>query len=137
MNFKKACTMAILAVVIIFGSLLFGQILGGYYIYSLLFSDNLSETDISEQQPLPNPEKIMILRLEPITFNTLQIGIYSDGKEAQKVVNDLVQMGIRPYATAKAPYKIWVGCFGEKRTGTPLENQLREQGYEVFLGQGL
>ena len=46
-------------------------------------------------------------------------------------------MGIRPYATAKAPYKIWVGCFGEKRTGTPLENQLREQGYEVFLGQGL
>ena len=137
MNFKKACTMAILAVVIIFGSLLFGQILGGYYIYSLLFSDNLSEINISEQQPLPNPEKIMILRLEPITFNTLQIGIYSDGKEAQKVVNDLVQMGIRPYATAKAPYKIWVGCFGEKRTGTPLENQLREQGYEVFLGQGL
>ena len=56
----------------------------------------------------------MILRLEPITFNTLQIGIYSDDQKAQEVVNDLVQMGIRPYATAKAPYKIWVGCLAKR-----------------------
>ena len=55
MNFKSR-TMAILAVVIILVPL-FGQILGGYYIYSLLFSDNLSEINISEQQPFLIPRK--------------------------------------------------------------------------------
>lgn len=137
MNIKRVCTLVIMATVIIFGSLLFGQILGGYYIYSLLFSDNPPETEISEKEVNPNLEKVMVLRLEPMTFNTLQIGIYSDVEEAQKAVNDLVQMGIRPYVTAKAPYKIWVGCFGEKKTGTPVELQLKEKGYEVFIGQGL
>ncbi|KJS88039.1 MAG: hypothetical protein JM58_02340 [Peptococcaceae bacterium BICA1-8] len=119
-------------------SMLFGQLLGGFYIYNLVVEDNPSVLELREVNPqTPTVLKRKVLRLEPIDFYTIQAGIYQEASSAQACIEKLGSLGLRPFVTVEPPYKIWVGCFSEAASGKDLEAQLKGQGFEVFIGKGL
>jgi len=120
-------------------SILFGQLLGGYYIYNLLVEDNLgNENQQAQVQIHSGPvAKKKVLRLEPIKFYTIQLGIFPDVQSAQETINKLLNLGIRPFVSTGPPYKIWIGCFSEINSGRRLENSLAQQGFAAFIGEGL
>jgi len=91
-------------------SILFGQLLGGYYIYNLLVEDNLgNENQQAQVQIHSGPvAKKKVLRLEPIKFYTIQLGIFPDVQSAQETINKLLNLGIRPFVSTGPPYKIWI-----------------------------
>lgn len=128
----------ILTVVVLVISLLFGQLLGGFYIYNLLIEDN--HTEINKPQGNvqgPPVIKRKVLRLEPISYYTLQVGIYQDIKSAQDSIDKLVEMGFRPFVSSEEPYKVMLGCFSDKSTGKEMELYLQKSGFDAFLKQGL
>lgn len=118
-------------------SMLFGQLLGGFYIYNLVVEDNPSVLELSEVNPQTSLVKRKVLRLQPIDFYTIQAGIFQEASSAQASIDKLVSLGLRPYVTPEPPFKIWVGCFGDMASGKDLEDRLKNQGFEVFIGKGL
>ncbi|MFZ5942747.1 MAG: SPOR domain-containing protein [Bacillota bacterium] len=135
---RRIFALIILTIVIGAASILFGQLLGGYYIYNLLLGDNLPQV-ASKQVKIPAPpvEKKMVLRLEPIDFYTIQVGVFSDVRSAQATIDRLVTLGFRPSVSSDAPYKIWLGCFSQRAEGKELEQSLQKAGFEAFIGKGL
>ncbi|MFZ7102303.1 MAG: SPOR domain-containing protein [Peptococcaceae bacterium] len=139
---RKFFTLMIISVCILVTSVLFGQLLGGFYIYNLLVGDNpaVKEQEVKVQAPVPPPSpgpKRKVLRLEPVPFFTLQAGIYSEIKPAQDSTDKLVEMGFRPFISPEKPYKIWVGCFNDNSSGRELELFLQKSGFDAFISEGL
>lgn len=135
---RRVLTIIFLGVVVLFTSVLFGQVLGGFYIYNLVVEDNPSIVDnkkINTQAPAPPKRKV--LRLDPIEFYTIQAGTFQEKKSAQNSIDKLASFGLRPFVTSQSPYKIWVGCFSEMNSGRDLETALKNQGFEAFIGKGL
>ncbi|MDK2823336.1 MAG: hypothetical protein PWQ67_2467 [Clostridia bacterium] len=134
---RKLFTLVIATITVLIVSILFGQLLGGFYIYNLLVGDNLSLEHKEVKLQATPMEKRKVLRLEPIDFYTIQVGIYPEVKSAQSSIDKLVNLGLRPFVSSEPPFKIWVGCFGEISLGKELENALKQQGFDAFRGKGL
>jgi len=128
----------IIGIAVLTASILFGQLLGGFYIYNLVVEDNppVPEKKVVGTE-VPKAPKRKVLRLEPIEFYTIQVGIFPEAKLAQKSIDQLVGLGLRPFVSSQPPYKIWVGCFSEINSGRDLEAALKNQGFEAFIGKGL
>lgn len=136
---RRFLTAIILGIAIFVVAVLFGQFLGGFYIYNLVVVDNPTVTgskEVPKKEGVPPPAK-KVLRLEPIEFYTIQAGIFEDTKNTQDTIQKLAQLGLRPFVTSHSPYKIWVGCFSERNGGLELEETLKNQGFEAFIGKGL
>lgn len=136
---RRFLTAIILGVAIFVVAVLFGQFLGGFYIYNLVVEDNPT---VAIDKEIPGIERVSppakkVLRLEPIEFYTIQVGIFEDTKSTQDTVQKLAQLGLKPFVTSQSPYKIWIGCFSERDGGQELEGALKRQGFEAFIGKGL
>ncbi|MGI6224893.1 MAG: SPOR domain-containing protein [Peptococcales bacterium] len=135
---QRIFAIIISGLVVLIVSLLFAQLLGGFYIYNLVVGDNLPISENTEvKAPIPPPSKKKVLRLEPIEFYTIQVGIFPDTTNAQDSLKKLTGLGLRPFVTSQAPYKIWVGCFSDVNSGKDLENALKKHGFEAFIGKGI
>jgi len=130
----------LLGIAVFVTAVLFGQVLGGFYIYNLVSGDNplISEKDPApKQETVPAPLTKKVLRLDPIEFYTIQAGIFQNEKDAQSCLRRLGELGLRPFVTRQPPYKIWVGCFSEMDSGRDLAETLKKHGFEAFIGKGL
>lgn len=135
---RRFFTVIILGIVIIVVSVLFAQFLGSFYIYNLVVEDNPPVSqDKHVKVTVPLPPKKKVLRLDPIEFYTIQVGIFPEAKSAQSSLDKLASIGLRPFISSQPPYKIWVGCFSDMNSGKEWENRLKKQGFEVFIGKGI
>lgn len=137
---RRFLTAIILGIAIFIVAILFGQLLGGFYIYNLVVEDN-PPVPVDNQRPgkvsVTPPSTKKVLRLEPIEFYTIQVGIFQDIKNTQDTIKKLGDLGLRPFVTSQSPYKIWLGCFSEIESGREFETVLKKQGFEAFIGKGL
>lgn len=133
MFLKKKVIAGVSFLVLVLISLFAGIFLGKIYIYNLIQSDKQWKIELNEQ----NEKKRMVLRLEPTTFYTVQIGVYQDKDKAKQIAAELQKNSLPSYVTVQEPYKIWVGCFSDASRGTELLDYLKGKGYKTFIGEGL
>ncbi|SMB92128.1 hypothetical protein SAMN00017405_1907 [Desulfonispora thiosulfatigenes DSM 11270] len=129
MVIKRKILIIIVVCFIIATSIVTVKFLGNFYL------ERLSQTD--NQYVAPTTQKIMVLRLEPYSFHTIQLGIFPEKNQANEIKKKLIGIGLYPYITKSAPYKVWLGCFSEIEKGEDLVKYLTTKGFEAFIGKGL
>lgn len=129
---KRKALILIVVVIMIVTSIFTGKFLGAFYL------ERLSQTDNQEVQDVtPTVQKIMVLRLEPYSFYTVQLGMFPEKSQVKDIKKKLIDMGLYPYVTKSAPFKVWLGCFSEISEGEELVKDLTSKGFEAFVGKGL
>ena len=106
----------ILLLAMLVGIFLLTQSLGRYLIQEI----TLEEEQLTEQM---SQKKKIILHLPTEKYYVLQVGIFADENMRNQLVNVLKEEGYSIVINHQAPYKVWIGCVGEKKSGD-LQNDL-------------
>ncbi|PKM82983.1 MAG: hypothetical protein CVU89_02320 [Firmicutes bacterium HGW-Firmicutes-14] len=125
------CTAAIFAAAV-GGAYLLGEfyldiIKKGYVHQGTRVSSDGTESVVAEEE-----EKTLFLNPIPVYY--LQAGVYSDMAGARQAAKPLEEMGLVPYITNGAPYRIWIGVFQKRSDAEPVKQILREKGISSFTG---
>lgn len=128
MVIKKKIVVLVSVCVIISFSIIAGIFLGSFYI------NRLQEADNHYTAPV---DKTMVLRLEPYSFYTIQLGIFPEKEQVFDITKKLTEIGLYPYITKTSPYKVWLGCFSEMKNGEELVKHLTNEKFEAFIGEGI
>lgn len=73
------------------------------------------------------------LKMDPVAFYFVQTGVFSDRAGAEAGAEELLKAGLKPYIGQQAPFRVFVGVFGDRDSAVKFQGHLREQGAGGFI----
>lgn len=111
-----------------------GTILGKYYTSALQgWETNLARQQGSETTAAVTDRKAEILKMNPVAFYFVQTGVFSEQAGAEAGAAEPAKAGLKPYVGRQAPYRVFVGVFGDRESAVKYQGQLKEQGIGGFI----
>ncbi|KNZ69575.1 Sporulation domain-containing protein [Thermincola ferriacetica] len=71
--------------------------------------------------------------LTPVPVFYLQGGVYSDLESARQAAGDFLSLGLDPFITEKAPYRLYIGFFGTREEAYKFKDYLKEKEVGAFV----
>jgi len=110
-----------------------GTILGKYYT-GVLQEWGLNQAGVKPgAAPVITKKEGQVIKLNPVAFYFVQAGVFSDRTGAEEGAAALTAAGYRSYIGRQAPYRVFVGVFGDRDSAVKFQGQLKEQGFGGFI----
>lgn len=111
-----------------------GTILGKYYTRVVQgWEINQAHRTGSGITAVTADPKAGTLKMNPVAFYFVQTGVFSDQAGAEAGAAELTKAGLKPYIGQQAPYRVFVGVFGDRESAVKLQGRLKEQGIGGFI----
>ncbi|TLN00004.1 SPOR domain-containing protein, partial [bacterium] len=111
-----------------------GTVLGKYYTRVLQnWQVNPDRQAVTGTTAVTADKEVRTLKLNPVAFYFVQNGVFSDLAGAEAGAAELVKTGLQPYTCREAPFRVFVGVFGDRDSAVKFQGQLREQGIGGFI----
>lgn len=109
-----------------------GSLLGKYY------TRVLQNWEVNRARPagtaaVTAEKKSRTLKINPVAFYFVQTGVFSDRPGAEAGTADLVKTGFKPYIGQQAPFRVFLGVFGDRESAVKFQTKLKEQGIGGFI----
>jgi hypothetical protein len=111
-----------------------GTILGKYYTGVLQeWGSDRARVNGSGITAVTATSQGLSLKLEPVAFYFVQTGVFSDQVGAEAGAAELTKAGLRPYIGRQAPYRVYLGAFGDRNSAVTFRGRLKEKGIGGFI----
>lgn len=127
---KFATGFAMLGIVLM--ALSGGSLLGKYY------TRVLQGWEINRSRPagtaaVTAEKNSRTLNMNPVAFYFVQTGVFSDHSAAEAGTADLIAAGYKPYIGQQAPFRVFLGVFGNRESAVEFQARLKEKGIGGFI----
>jgi hypothetical protein len=111
-------------------SLVFGHVLGSYYLENIIKNDNQQKQNIEYQPSTASGENVKkkVLRLKKTSYSTIQAGVFSDWAVAIELGNALAQKGFPAVITEEKSYLVMIGFLNNNDNLAILANSITIDG---------